>query len=55
MSDNGVNTAAAAAAQGAASLYLQVAAGNQAARALYARAGFTEHHGYHYRVAPAAG
>jgi len=47
--------AAAAAAHGAASLYLQVTAGNQAARALYARAGFTEHHGYHYRVAPAVG
>ncbi len=47
--------AAAAAARGTASLYLQVAVGNQAARALYARAGFTEHHGYHYRVAPAAG
>ena len=47
--------ATAAAAQGAASLYLQVAAGNHAARALYARAGFTEHHGYHYRVAPAVG
>jgi ribosomal protein S18 acetylase RimI-like enzyme len=44
--------ATAAAAQGAVSLYLQVAVGNQAARALYARAGFTEHHGYHYRVAP---
>jgi len=47
--------AAAAAAQGAVSLYLQVAVGNQAARALYARAGFIEHHGYHYRVAPAVG
>jgi len=47
--------AAAAAARGAANLYLQVAVGNQAARALYTRAGFTEHHGYHYRVAPAAG
>jgi len=47
--------ATAAAAQGAASLYLQVVAGNQAARALYARAGFTEHHGYHYRVAPPVG
>ena len=46
--------AAAAAAQGAASVYLQVAAGNRPARALYGRAGFTEHHGYHYRVAPAA-
>jgi N-acetylglutamate synthase len=47
--------AAAAASQGAANLYLQVAAGNQAARALYACAGFTEHHGYHYRVAPQVG
>jgi ribosomal protein S18 acetylase RimI-like enzyme len=47
--------AAAAAGQGAASLYLQVAAGNQAARELYARAGFTDHHGYHYRVAPPVG
>ena len=46
--------AAAAAAEGAPSLYLQMAAGNQAARALYARAGFTEHHGYHYRIAPSA-
>jgi len=46
--------AAAAAVQGAASLYLQVAEGNRAARALYARAGFAEHHGYHYRVAPPA-
>ena len=47
--------ARAAAGHGAASLYLQVEEGNQAARALYARAGFTDHHGYHYRVAPAAG
>jgi N-acetylglutamate synthase len=47
--------AAAAAALGAPSLYLQVAVGNQAARVLCARAGFTEHHGYHYRVAPAVG
>jgi ribosomal protein S18 acetylase RimI-like enzyme len=46
---------ATAAAQGAVNLYLQVAVGNQAARALYARAGFIEHHGYHYRVAPAVG
>ena len=46
--------AAAATTQGAASLYLLVAVSNQAARALYARVGFTEHHGYHYRVAPAA-
>ena len=47
--------AAVAGAQGASSLYLQVAVGNHPARALYARVGFTEHHGYHYRVAPAAG
>jgi ribosomal protein S18 acetylase RimI-like enzyme len=47
--------AAAAVAEGAASLYLQVEEDNQAARALYARAGFTEHHGYHYRVGPPAG
>jgi GNAT superfamily N-acetyltransferase len=47
--------ATAAATQGAVNLYLQVAMGNQAARALYARAGFVEHHGYHYRVAPAVG
>src|SRR5262249_41476299 len=44
-----------AARQGVASLYLQVAAGNQAAARCYARAGFTEHRGYHYPVAPAAG
>ena len=47
--------AAAAVAEGATSLYLQVEEDNQAARALYARAGFTEHHGDHYRVAPPAG
>jgi predicted GNAT family acetyltransferase len=47
--------AAAAAAQRAPSLYLQVAACNHAARALYVRSGFTEHHGYHYRVAPPVG
>jgi ribosomal protein S18 acetylase RimI-like enzyme len=46
--------AATAAAQGAGSLYLQVAEGNQPARTLYAGAGFTGHHGYHYRVAPPA-
>jgi predicted GNAT family acetyltransferase len=28
---------------------------NKAARALYARSGFTSHHRYHYRIAPAAG
>src|SRR5215467_8662587 len=47
--------ATAAAAQGAAGIYLQVAVGNEAARALYTHTGFTEHHGYHYRVAPAVG
>ncbi len=47
--------AGAAAGQGAASLYLQVEEDNKAARALYARSGFTSHHRYHYRVAPAAG
>jgi len=44
--------AAAAAARGAAGLYLQVEDDNGAARALYRRAGFADHHGYHYRVAP---
>jgi ribosomal protein S18 acetylase RimI-like enzyme len=47
--------AGAAAGQGAASLYLQVEEDNEAARALYARSGFTSHHRYHYRIAPAAG
>jgi N-acetylglutamate synthase len=42
-----------AAEHGAAGVYLQVEDPNEAARALYARCGFTEHHGYHYRVAPA--
>jgi N-acetylglutamate synthase len=42
--------AAAAARHGARQLYLQVEDDN-AARSLYARIGFTEHHGYHYRVA----
>ncbi len=46
--------AAAAAGHGAAHLYLQVEEGNRPARALYERAGFTDHHGYHYRVAPPA-
>jgi ribosomal protein S18 acetylase RimI-like enzyme len=44
--------AAQAAARGAAHLYLQVEDGNAAARALYHRLGFTDHHGYHYRIAP---
>jgi GNAT superfamily N-acetyltransferase len=47
--------AGAAAGQGAASLYLQVEEDNEAARTLYTRSGFTGHHGYHYRIAPAAG
>jgi len=38
-----------AAERGAHSVYLQVAAGNAPARALYRRAGFIEHHRYHYR------
>jgi GNAT superfamily N-acetyltransferase len=45
--------AAAAVARGAGGLYLQVEDDNGAARALYRRAGFADHHGYHYRVAPA--
>lgn len=44
--------AAAAAKRGASSIYLQVADGNAGAHALYRRLGFTDHHGYHYRVAP---
>ena len=39
---------------GATRVYLQVEDGNQPALALYRRLGFTEHHGYHYRVAPAS-
>jgi GNAT superfamily N-acetyltransferase len=41
-----------AADRGAAWVYLQVTSGNAAARALYRRAGFIEHHRYHYRHAP---
>jgi N-acetylglutamate synthase len=45
--------AAAAAARGVAGLYLQVEDDNGGARALYRRAGFADHHGYRYRIAPA--
>jgi ribosomal protein S18 acetylase RimI-like enzyme len=38
-----------AAERGAHSVYLQVTADNAPARALYRRAGFIEHHRYHYR------
>jgi N-acetylglutamate synthase len=41
-----------AADHGVPNLYLQVTDGNAAARFLYRRVGFTDHHGYHYRVAP---
>jgi ribosomal protein S18 acetylase RimI-like enzyme len=33
-------------------LYLQVEDDNSPALSLYRRAGFTSHHGYHYRIAP---
>ncbi|HEY0508878.1 MAG TPA: GNAT family N-acetyltransferase [Blastococcus sp.] len=41
-----------AAGRGAEWVYLQVAADNAPARALYRRAGFIEHHRYHYRLGP---
>jgi len=44
--------AAAAAGRGVTGLYLQVEEENAGARALYRRLGFTDHHRYHYRVAP---
>jgi N-acetylglutamate synthase len=44
---------AAAIDHGATGMYLQVGNDNAAARALYRRMGFADHHGYHYRVAPA--
>ena len=45
--------AAYAADHGFRGLYLQVSDGNAAARSLYGQLGFADHHGYHYRVAPA--
>jgi len=39
--------------RGAPRIYLQVERDNAPALALYARAGFAEHHGYHYRTHPA--
>jgi N-acetylglutamate synthase len=45
--------AEAAAGQDAARLYLQVEEDNTPAIALYTRRGFTGHHRYHYRIAPA--
>jgi N-acetylglutamate synthase len=44
--------AGAAAAHGATGIYLQVEHDNAAARSLYRRRGFTDHHEYHYRAAP---
>lgn len=41
-----------AAGRGAQWVYLQVASGNEPARALYRQGGFIEHHRYHYRLAP---
>jgi ribosomal protein S18 acetylase RimI-like enzyme len=46
--------AAAAAGRGVSGLYLQVDNENAPGRSLYRRLGFADHHGYHYRVAPAA-
>jgi ribosomal protein S18 acetylase RimI-like enzyme len=44
-----------AARRGLPNLYLQVAEGNSGARALYRRLGFTDHHGYRYRIGPGTG
>jgi ribosomal protein S18 acetylase RimI-like enzyme len=44
--------AAQAASQDVKGLYLQVENDNAPARALYHRTGFTDHHAYHYRIAP---
>ncbi len=41
--------------EGAFGAYLQVETGNDAARTLWDRMGFTTHHGYHYRCAPIGG
>ncbi len=41
-------------ARGDRSAYLQVAEHNVAAQRLYSGVGFAAHHGYHYRIAPAA-
>jgi N-acetylglutamate synthase len=41
-----------AVARGVGGIYLQVENDNHPARALYRRMGFTDHHGYHYRIAP---
>ena len=38
--------------RGISGLYLQVENDNTAARSLYRQAGFADHHGYHYRIAP---